>query len=139
MLSLWENFHAVVGAASGAGDLASQVSTEAQDGARSSNLVTDCLLGKEFLLERDRSAPNRLYSVRFAWASKAWSVCSSKNYFFFFFPLDFLLPAGLEAEDFFEDLLGFFAEDLLPFLDFLTWAGPAVLLLMPTLGFGLPV
>jgi len=119
LFSLWENFHAVVGATSDAEDLASQVSTETQNGTRSSYFVTDCLLGKEFFLERDRSAPNRLYSVRFAWASKACSVCSSKNYFFFFFPLDFLLPAVLEAEDFFEDLLGFFAEDLLAFLDFL--------------------
>ena len=48
---LWENFHAIVGAASDAEDLASQVSTEAQDGARSGNLVTDCLLGKEFFEE----------------------------------------------------------------------------------------
>jgi hypothetical protein len=50
-LSLWENFYAVIGAASDAKDLASQVSTEAQDGARSSYLVTDCLLGKEIFEE----------------------------------------------------------------------------------------
>ena len=43
MLSLRENFHAIVGA-----------STEAQDGARSSNLVTDCLLSKKFF-EKDFS------------------------------------------------------------------------------------
>ena len=51
MLSLRENFHAIVGAASDAEDLASQVSTEAQDGARSSNLFTDCLLSKKFFEE----------------------------------------------------------------------------------------
>ena len=51
MLSLRKNFHAVVGAAPDAENLASQVSTEAQDGARSGNLVTDCLLGKEFFEE----------------------------------------------------------------------------------------
>jgi hypothetical protein len=51
LLSLWENFHALVGAAPDAENLASQVSTEAQDGARSSNLVTDCLLSKKFFEE----------------------------------------------------------------------------------------
>ncbi len=35
VFGLWENFHAVVGAASDAEDLASQVSTETQDGSRS--------------------------------------------------------------------------------------------------------
>ena len=49
--SLRENFYAVVGAASDAEDLASQVSTEGQDGTRSSNLVTDCLLSKKFFKE----------------------------------------------------------------------------------------
>jgi len=48
MLSLRENFHAVVGATPDAEDLASSVSKEAQDCARSGNLVTDCLLGKKF-------------------------------------------------------------------------------------------
>ena len=47
-------FHALVGAAPDAEDLASQVSTEAQDGARSVNLGTVCLLVKEFL-EQDFS------------------------------------------------------------------------------------
>jgi hypothetical protein len=46
-----ENFHAVVGAASDSEDLASQVSTETQNGTRSSYFVTDCLLGKEFFEE----------------------------------------------------------------------------------------
>jgi hypothetical protein len=46
---LRENFHAVVGAASDAEDLASQVSTEAQNGARSVNLVARCLRCKKFL------------------------------------------------------------------------------------------
>jgi hypothetical protein len=49
MLSLQENFHAVVGAATDAEDLASQVSTEAQSGAWSVNLVAGCLRCKKFL------------------------------------------------------------------------------------------
>jgi len=49
MLPLWENFHAVVGAPPDAEDLASQVSTEAQNGARSVDLVTGCLRCKKFL------------------------------------------------------------------------------------------
>ena len=51
VLSLRENFHAVVGAAPDAEDLACQVSTQAQDGTRSSNFVTDCPLGKKFFEE----------------------------------------------------------------------------------------
>jgi outer membrane protein W len=46
VFGLWENFHAVVRAAPDAEDLASQVSTETQDGLRSSYFVTDCLLSK---------------------------------------------------------------------------------------------
>lgn len=45
--------------------------------------------------------------------------------FFFFFPPDFLLPEDLDADDFLEPPPAFFAEeDLPPFLDFWTWAGP---------------
>lgn len=49
MLSLRKNFHAVVGAAPDTEHLASQVSTEAQNGARSVDLVTGCLRCKKFL------------------------------------------------------------------------------------------
>ena len=45
------NFHAVVGATPDAEDLASQVSTEAQDGTQKSNLVTDCLPSNKFFEE----------------------------------------------------------------------------------------
>ena len=47
----WKDFHTVVGAAPDTEDLASQASTEAQNGTRSSNLVTDCLLSKKFFEE----------------------------------------------------------------------------------------
>jgi hypothetical protein len=49
MLPLWENFHAIVGAPPDAEDLGSQVSTEAQNGARGVNLVAGCLRCKKFL------------------------------------------------------------------------------------------
>jgi hypothetical protein len=48
MLSIRENFEAVVGAASDAEDLASQVSTEAQNGARSVKIVSGYLRYKKF-------------------------------------------------------------------------------------------
>ena len=42
-------------------------------------------------------------------------IVGLKNYFFFFFPPDFLPPEDLEAADFLEaELLEFLAEDLAP-------------------------
>ena len=70
------------------------------------------------------------FALRTDWANfvclSSPSFDSVRNYyFFFFFPPDFFPPEDLEAADFFEDpLLDFFAEDLPPFLDFWTWAGP---------------
>jgi len=48
IMSLWKNFHAFVGAASGVVDLTSEVTTETQDGALGSKIDIDCRLYKDF-------------------------------------------------------------------------------------------